>query len=1847
MSLSSQSAFAICRSKLAAPVVLVCLLMSPLLQGGVNNEAISTRMSGPERFQLENLDVFSGQALKEIEAIATSGKIERRTRELLALDVPSIGARTQGPDGLSPIHRAIMAAAAGLEADGLEFLGSFRGEVAAPVSLDRLLDEDSRGQSSILQIDGLEVPVFPLWPNGPMPSLAPEGGLSGPVTYCGSASWDELKGLDIGGSIALLEFRGAQYLERLFSLGAEAVIVLEDDFVQYENAIFLCSQTPSPFPRFFLRKSDKADLLARVGEGISPVAGTLSGGQIYENRQTESLFFHLPAPRTQPLTISEALLLEWLGARHGVNTNELREYNGLGEKSLIPGMEIRIPGSAERFEVPENGLWEIVAQLNDLTVPELQAANPALAGEPLLPGATIAVPAGKMPLAILVSIDTASIVPDIGHGAIAMANVAAAIELMEFLARSPNLRLRRDVIFGFLDGDTLGGQASRLAAEYSYLLENEFSGSTSTQATSENALDQYKAAAEWFNSGKIPDDDATVRWLLDDWLRPRFEERRILIAENRIARIVNSRGSDNLPPLEVIEERLARIAELRDMTLLAGGSDARRLELLREAWNDSVGEELASFGLGRKALQQRLERELLEEERARANHSHNLQMAETLRRVIKAHGGGTPNPALAWKLDLSDATSHIGINTTGKQTLRLRSAPLTAEITRSLTPRLRKVAAYAATRAGWPEDFTFISVEDRSSLSLNESPMTTTYDDFWIHSDLLVFPLSGESDRRDRVDTPADTPAAINWNNFNIQARTAFTLIAAGTESLLDTRIQKSIRKPELSRVAGKTVQFNIRSGIDAKDPVAGSYVFYPMSKKDSGFAEKNTEVQFGYRRGIVQKTLLNGSFTGPAAVVSYNPKPRLYAYQLDRERALFTKVATQGQVGTKPQKNEFAYRASEVVEKNPVLIDVYPRVIFVGTNPSTYTEILGGAYSSQVIELVDAVINGNPRDFAIDNPIVDFREKERQAVTLYLPEGDRVRVVIKSGLEYLFMVTGPVETTADGDVEGKGILIGPDPGSGARNILLPMTPYEVAYGMWQLGKSRLDLYQQYGISSQPLREAIERSGEFLESAERAMAEKDWQQAVGDSREAWGILVKNFPRVLKLGREAVFSVILLMALAVPGAWFLERLVIGSKGIVARLGGITLIFILATTFLNLFHPAFKVALSPFIIVIAFTMILMSVIVIALSYGRFEVVLRQFRSSGGEIQSEEISFMSSLATAFSLGVSNLKKRTFRTALTVFTVVVLTFSIVAFVAVKGKDALTRISLPLDNTVEGRIVDPLPPAYDGLLIRSHNWRGASESKVSALVAEFGADYQVTRRGHYMEEEGGNSANREGVNQLTIRYGDKETIVNAVSLMEPNETDFSGLNQAVSHNSWFHDGRADPAGLPDRDKIILPDNVAGVLGITAGMLATADGERLPDEELPVVTFMNRSWKVIGILDTNEANRIRDVNGKSLAVVDFLKSGIATNTSPGELVTEGPSYHMDWKRLAIVPYEARRDIQGQVRSVAIKIPSNEDIDGVLQVMSMRLKTEFFAASNGEVFMVVPRAKVDLAGVAKVFLPVILCILIVMNTMLGTVEERKGEVGMLGAIGLSPRQIAFLMFSESTVFSVLGIILGIFGGLLFSNIINSINASGGSVLTGLSFNFTSMIAMVLATGTGLVVLAATLIPANKAAALAAPSGMAEWELPDDGPSGEINFRMPFTLTRGNAVGMAAFFNQFLINHNDATSEDFNCREVTITQGNESDRPSVEIRTDMWLAPYDLDVAQHFTMRMQAGDRENVFVVDLKLERFSGSEENSRRTSYNLLNLVRRQFLLWRNLEPARRTEFIEKGAVMLKSQTENE
>ena len=699
-----------------------------------------------------------------------------------------------------------------------------------------------------------------------------------------------------------------------------------------------------------------------------------------------------------------------------------------------------------------------------------------------------------------------------------------------------------------------------------------------------------------------------------------------------------------------------------------------------------------------------------------------------------------------------------------------------------------------------------------------------------------------------------------------------------------------------------------------------------------------------------------------------------------------------------------------------------------------------------------------------------------------------------------------------------------------------------------------------------------------------------------------------------------------------------------------------------------------------------------------------------------------------------MSNLRKRPSRTALTAFTVTALTFSIVTFVSVKGSAALDVRPVALstdavDETTGGEAIRPLPPQYQGALFRGYYWRDLQDDFVDALRSEFGTDYEMAVRGHYLQKEGGNNADIEGVNQVLIRRvpspaeqeragaeggggGEakgypEQVVLTGIMAFEPQERDFSHIHEAVTNRQWFTPG--------ERYSVILPINAAQTLGIAAEDIYDGSEQEIlngtatlrPRDRLPHVQFNNRRWAVTGILDTHLADRYRDLTGQSLAMVDFLKSGFSPSAGEGDLVNEPQGYHLSWSRLLIVPWEAAADVKARPKSVAVKFKDAADAEAFYDRVTMRLNramfgtvpeamgsfhnvgggsggggggtaTEVAAPGASSIALITTKTSSSIAGIAKVVVPVILCVLIVLNTMLGTVDERKGEVGMLGAVGLSPSQISFLLLSESAVYSVLGIVLGVCGGLFFGWVVAVLNPTGDAAgfMGGLSLNFASLASMGLALTAGLVVLLATLIPARKAARMAAPSGMERWELPEPEPDGSIRFALPFTLTRGNAVGMMSFFRQFLLNHSDPAAEGFNCRDIRVgVQRDPTDALTVDCT--MWLAPYDLDVAQEMTLRVLPADgtasdnashsplpsegdgpgvralppqpslaspaQENAstFGVEIRLARMSGTQDAWLRTNHRLMDLVRRQFLLWRNLTPEGRSRYIERGADLVR------
>ena len=273
-------------------------------------------------------------------------------------------------------------------------------------------------------------------------------------------------------------------------------------------------------------------------------------------------------------------------------------------------------------------------------------------------------------------------------------------------------------------------------------------------------------------------------------------------------------------------------------------------------------------------------------------------------------------------------------------------------------------------------------------------------------------------------------------------------------------------------------------------------------------------------------------------------------------------------------------------------------------------------------------------------------------------------------------------------------------------NGSIRVTPYVVVRDMWWLDENRSRLYKRFGISSDRLDKLHQFANEHLEQAEFALQQKDYQQALKLARAAWGYESRAYPDVKKTGNDVVSGVMFYLALLLPFAYFMERLLFASPTVNKQIMWTGVIFLVVFFFLSQVHPAFQITTTPVIILIAFIVLALTVLVIGIIIRKFEEQLEKIKQEGSKVYKADVGRLSASAAAFSLGISNMRKRGGRTTLTCATLVILTFTVISFTSVRTFMHPNKTSLPA-----------VTPRYTGMLIRDQYWRPLEEPVLTSVM--------------------------------------------------------------------------------------------------------------------------------------------------------------------------------------------------------------------------------------------------------------------------------------------------------------------------------------------------------------------------------------------------------------------------------------------------------------------------------------------------------------------------------------------------
>ena len=891
-------------------------------------------------------------------------------------------------------------------------------------------------------------------------------------------------------------------------------------------------------------------------------------------------------------------------------------------------------------------------------------------------------------------------------------------------------------------------------------------------------------------------------------------------------------------------------------------------------------------------------------------------------------------------------------------------------------------------------------------------------------------------------------------------------------------------------------------------------------------------------------------------------------------------------------------------------------------------------------VRVFDGTTDGQPRQYGFfgEAPEPGVSYVEDAAVLFSSPSPDtRLKVVMDSGpgaTRFLLINSLPSnprlpKAENQHNAQGVGYAVSapsalgsstrpPDPNNPndiVRNGAITNTALRVAEDMWNLDEFRLQQLAKYRIVSlhnpnDPVTGLHDIAAEFIQRAQKAYAARVYDAFDSYSRQAWAFEARVYPQAQQTANDVVQGVIFYLFLLIPFAYFVERLFFGYADLKKQLLAVFVIFSAIFFVFSQIHPAFDITINPLIVLIAFIMLALSIGVAMLVWGKFEEQLKAFNKSVSGVHKADVGKGSIAFAAFSLGISNMRRRKERTLLTCITLILLTFTVLSFTSIV-------------NTIRKNDV-PAPGAvtYNGILLHLPTWNALQEPAYRLLNDEYGRQYAVAPRAWYFGTTQGQQA------FLHVGRADLGSDVKAVAGFSPAEAAVTHLDTTLETGPdgkpvgrWFNAG--------DTYSVLLPKAIADALNIGPGDVAKGVS----------VSFSGVPYQVIGIIDAAKFKLVKDLDNETLTPVDFITQSQQSSTSSGAGGSSASAgfqeyLHLDPDNVIYIPYQTLINMGGDLRSVAINFGTGQAVKTQLGSLIPRLDLNLYAGGasasvvDGRNHRVSSIGATSSQGLVNIIIPILIASLIVLNTMLGSVFERVKEIAIFSSIGLSPGNIAMLFIAEALVYAIIGAVSGYLIGQALSKVISVFH-----ILPGLYLNFSSTSAEV---SIGLVigvVLLSTIFPAKKASEVATPSVDRTWRLPEpDGDTWRIT--LPFAVSGAQAPGINSFLTEWFQSYEEQSVGDFltqgiGSRQVAMPQGE-----GYRLTGRIWLAPFDLGVSQDIALDTTPTDLEDIYAVDITLTRISGDVSNWKRVNRRFLNVVRKQFLIWRTLTAEERERYLD-------------
>jgi hypothetical protein len=346
----------------------------------------------------------------------------------------------------------------------------------------------------------------------------------------------------------------------------------------------------------------------------------------------------------------------------------------------------------------------------------------------------------------------------------------------------------------------------------------------------------------------------------------------------------------------------------------------------------------------------------------------------------------------------------------------------------------------------------------------------------------------------------------------------------------------------------------------------------------------------------------------------------------------------------------------------------------------------------------------------------------------------------------------------------------------------------------------------------------------------------------------------------------------------------------------------------------------------------------------------------------------------------------------------------------------------------------------------------------------------------------------------------------------------------------------------------------------------------------------------------------------------------------------------------IVPYQFLLATGGHLKGVAIRPLFQESTQDTARDLIDRFGLSLFSGEPEGTFLYHASDSMSYSGVPNIIIPLIISIFIVLNTMIGSVYERKREIGIYTSVGLAPSHVSFLFIAEALAFGVLSVVFG----YLMAQTTAKLFAET-SLWSGITVNYSSLSGVAAMVLVIIVVLVSVIYPSKVAGEIAMPDVNRSWTLPP-ARGNLLELTLPFLMTHTEHRSIGGFLYEYFESHQDVSHGMFSTADIELSSVSENfpgqtrdsdDDAAKEAASDqllqidvrVWLAPFDFGIMQQVALQFRPAATEAGFLeIYIRLNRESGEANAWHRINKAFLHDIRKQLLIWRSFDDKTKLDY---------------